>query len=71
MTHEMLRFLRALHACDGPVHVRRIGIGCSAHQAKARQDARQLGYVEFHRDEFGWSITPLGRSMLTGRCQAD
>ena len=64
MNDQMLKFLRVLSGQAQPIHVRNIGIGCSAQQGQARQDARHLGYAEFYANEWSWAITSAGRDAL-------
>ncbi len=65
MNNEMRRFLQALSNRDGPVPVQEIGIGCTARQSVARQDARRLGYTHFQPTTRSWTISTLGRMALS------
>ncbi|MEA1832554.1 hypothetical protein U8607_10715 [Methylobacterium durans] len=64
MSPDMRKFLRVLAECGRPIPPRKIGIGCTVAQGKARQDARALGYVTFDATAGVWAITHLGLEAL-------
>ncbi|GEP06494.1 hypothetical protein [Methylobacterium oxalidis] len=64
MSPDMQKFLRVLAERGRPIPPRKIGIGCTVAQGKARQAARGLGYVTFDATAGMWAITQAGLEAL-------
>ncbi|GEP07021.1 hypothetical protein MOX02_50590 [Methylobacterium oxalidis] len=64
MSPDMRSFCTSWAKQGRPVSPRKIGIGCTVAQGKARQDARVLSYVTYDAVVRVWAITQLGLEAL-------